>query len=92
MQTGSSINPTSTCFLISTIAILIGSLGALSGNCEPFPSIEFYYHTLYDLFMWPKYVRKQLTLLFAIVILIGTIRLSSVAIEYLQIATELPSG
>lgn len=88
MQTGSSISPTSTCFLTTTIALLIGSFGALSGNCKPFPSAQFY-RTLYDLqFVWPRYLHKQATIISIIMLAI----ILNITYRRLQILAELPSG
>lgn len=94
MQTGSSISPTSTCFLTSTIAILIGSFGALSGNCNPLPSGTRFCRAIFDRFVRSKYAQTQtpqmalkwLASMGAFVLAIFVVN------QCIQIAADLPSG
>lgn len=104
MQTGSSITPTSTCFLTTTIAIIIGSLGAVSGNCNPFPQITKMYHTMYDIliFILPKFSfgifneqqqwQQQQRTFISITAVVVLATIFTIANRCLQIMAELPSG
>lgn len=89
MQTGSSISPSSARFVTPIIALMIGALGILRGTSNPF-NHEIHHHTTYDLFTWPKYARRQLSIISVVLILLPlTI---SLAIKCVHIVDELPLG